>query len=81
MGQLGHGNLYTEKYFYEHNPATAVAKLRQFTRLPRPRIVDYIMDACKASGVGAIGIITQVAAWGQQSAVLTSKGKVLTWGR
>merc|ERR1712166_1070762 len=47
QGQLGHGNLYTEEYFNLHNPITAVTKLRKFTKLPRPRIVEHIMEACK----------------------------------
>jgi len=38
------------------------------------------MEACKV-GPGSIGVITMLSAWGQQSACLTSKGKLLTWGK
>lgn len=41
-GQLGHGEVYTEAYFrkYDHATAAAANKLRKFTILPRPRIVE-----------------------------------------
>jgi len=81
MGQLGHGEFYTEEYFDAHNPKTAVQKKREFTRLMKPRCVEYVMEACNAKGVGSVGVIRSLAAWGQQSAAVTSKGKVLTWGK
>ena len=37
------------------------------------------MEACGQTG--KLGVVVSVAAWGQQSALLTSKGKLLTWGK
>ena len=79
QGQLGHGNLYTEAFFFESNPkAGSATKLRSFTQLMQPRMVEYIIDATTADQLGQI---CALAAWGQQSALLTTKGKVLTWGK
>lgn len=77
-GQLGHGGLYTEALFLKSAPKGAVTKLRKFTVLPRPRLVEFIIDCCTTQ---ELGMICQIAAWGSQSALLTSKGKVLTWGK
>jgi len=78
-GQLGHGELYTEEYFRRNNPKGAVSQLRKFTALSKPRLLEYIMEACGQTG--KLGVVVSVAAWGQQSALLTSKGKLLTWGK
>jgi len=79
QGQLGHGNLYTEAFFFESNPkAGSATKLRNFTQLMQPRMVEYIVEATTADKLGQI---CALAAWGQQSALLTTKGKVLTWGK
>lgn len=78
-GQLGHRELYTEAYFQQSNPkgAAAVAKLRKFTRLECPRLVEGIVGWCTPKEYGHI---TKIKANGCQSGLLTTKGCMMVWG-
>jgi len=75
-GQLGHRELYTEAYFKQTNPR-GMAKLRQFTRLECPRLVESLVGWTTPKELGHISMIK---ANGCQSGLLTEKGMLMTWG-
>lgn len=78
-GQLGHGDLYTEAFFKKNNPkgAGTTTKMRNYTKLPKPRMIEHILKMLTEE---ELGVISALSAWGQQSALLTTKGKLMTWG-
>lgn len=76
-GQLGHRELYTEAYFKQTNPKGAVVKLRKFTRLDCPRLVESLVGWTTPK---ELGHISSIKAGGCQSALLTTKGMLMTWG-
>lgn len=76
-GQLGHRELYTESYFKQTNPKGAIVKLRKFTRLTCPRLVESLVGWTTPAEFGHIKMIK---AGGCQSGLITTKGMLMTWG-
>merc|ERR1712100_228252 len=76
-GQLGHRELYTEAHFNANNPKGAIVKLRKFTRLECPRLVESLVGWCTPQEYGHIKAIKANSC---QSGLLTDKGILMTWG-
>jgi len=81
-GQLGHGELYTAGFFKTQSgnkESVNQLKAKNFSCTGAPRKVVALLpkDGQKEN---PLGVLVQVYASGSNSAALTNKGTVLTWG-